>query len=173
MLSMRTHSPSPVKSLAGYVYQDVKAAVGHMHESGVLHDRIAASPAAYIDDSPRLVELLRGIRAAGRKTFLLTNSGYKFVARGMAHLTRGALEPGEWLSLFDFVCVAADKPSWYKEDRPFRSLNPATGKARVLIALDVLSEKKFSYIFFFFRCGGCPWRPCYPATCTTAVLSRS
>ncbi len=34
------------------------------------------------------------------------------------------------MSLFDLVCVGADKPSWYKDDRPFRSLNATTGKVR-------------------------------------------
>ena len=114
----------------GYIYSDVKAAVSHLHESGVLHSTIAAQPEAYIEDSPELVRLLRSIRAAGRKVFLLTNSGYKFVATGMDFLTRAQLKPGEWRSLFDLVCVGADKPSFYTETRPFRSLNTATGKVR-------------------------------------------
>lgn len=113
-----------------YVYSDVKAAVGHLHTSGVLHDAVAASPAQYIDDCPRLVELLRGLHGAGKRTFLLTNSGFRFVAPVMSHLTRADLPPGGWLDLFDFVGVSADKPAWYLEDRPFRSLNPATGKLR-------------------------------------------
>ncbi len=114
----------------GYVYQDVKSAVGYLHESGVLHGVIAGAPGKYIEDSHSIVKLLRGLRAAGRKTFLLTNSGFKFVNSGMDHITRASLPPGEWLSLFDMVCVGADKPSWYKDDRPFRSLNASTGKVR-------------------------------------------
>lgn len=114
----------------GYVYQDVKAAVGYLHESGVLHGAIAAAPSKYIEDSEQVVTLLRSLRAAGRKTFLLTNSGFKFVNSGMNHITRASLGAGEWMSLFDLVCVGADKPSWYKDDRPFRSLNITTGKVR-------------------------------------------
>ena len=115
----------------GYVYQDVKSAVGYLHESGVLHNAIAAEPGRFIEDSPNVVQLLRTLRASGRKTFLLTNSGFKFVNNGMNHNTRGQLAaPDEWLSLFDLVCVGADKPSWYKDDRPFRSLNAASGKVR-------------------------------------------
>jgi HAD superfamily 5'-nucleotidase-like hydrolase len=115
----------------GYVYQDVKAAVGYLHESGVLHNAIAADPGHYIEDSPNVVRLLRSLRAAGRKTFLLTNSGFKFVNNGMNYITRGQLSsPDEWISLFDLVCVGADKPSWYKDDRPFRSLNATSGKVR-------------------------------------------
>ena len=115
----------------GYVYQDVKAAVGYLHESGVLHGAIAAEPGRYIEDSPNVVTLLQRLRAAGRKTFLLTNSGFKFVNNGMNYITRGQLSgPDAWVSLFDLVCVGADKPSWYKDDRPFRSLNAASGKVR-------------------------------------------
>jgi len=114
----------------GYVYQDVKAAVGYLHESGVLHNAISAEPGRFIEDSPGVATLLSRLRASGRKTMLLTNSGFKFVNNGMNHITRNQLAPGEWKELFDLICVGADKPSWYKEDRPFRSLNSTSGKVR-------------------------------------------
>jgi len=113
-----------------YVYSDVKHAVSHLHESGILHSTISSQPEVYIEESPSIVELLQTQRAAGRKIFMLTNSGFKFVDAVLNHITRHRLQAGEWLSLFDLVCVAADKPSWYKEERPFRSLNPHTGKVR-------------------------------------------
>ena len=114
----------------GYVYQDVKSAVGYLHESGVLHNAISAEPGRYIEESPGVATLLSRLRASGRKTMLLTNSGFKFVNHGMNHITRHQMASGEWKQLFDLICVGADKPSWYKEDRPFRSLNAATGKVR-------------------------------------------
>ena len=114
----------------GYVYQDVKSAVGYLHESGVLHNAISAEPGRYIVESPGVATLLSRLRASGRKTMLLTNSGFKFVNHGMNHITRNTMAPGEWKQLFDLICVGADKPSWYKEDRPFRSLNAASGKVR-------------------------------------------
>lgn len=113
-----------------YVYSDVKAAISHLHESGVLHCAIGKDPGKYIEDSPDIVRLMRALRSAGRKTFMLTNSGYKFIALGMDHLTRHTMVPGEWRSLFDLVCVGADKPNWYNDDRPFRSLNDYSGKIR-------------------------------------------
>lgn len=84
----------------------------------------------FSEDSPDIVRLLRSLRSAGCKTFLLTNSGYKFIALGLDHLTRHSMVPGEWRSLFDLVVVGADKPSWYNNDRPFRSLNSYSGKIR-------------------------------------------
>ena len=113
-----------------YVYSDVKSAVGYLHESGILHNTISSSPEVYIEEGPEVVSMLAGLRAAGRKTFMLTNSGFKFVSAVLNHITRHSLAPGEWMSLFDLVCVSADKPSWYRDERPFRSLNPLTGKVR-------------------------------------------
>ena len=56
---------------------------------------------------------MQSYREAGKKIFLLTNSGYKFVDAGMRHILEGQLErPEEWRSLFDLICVQADKPNW-------------------------------------------------------------
>lgn len=42
------------------------------------------------------------------------------------------------------MCVAADKPSFYKEERPFRSLNPNTGKVR-WVPIDTLLPGQVYY----------------------------
>lgn len=116
----------------GHVYQDVKGAVSHLHESGLLHGAISAEPERFIEESPSVVRLLRKLKAEGKKTFLLTNSGFAFVNAGMNHITRAELAPSEWLSLFDLIVVGADKPTFYAADLPFRSLNAVTGKVRWL-----------------------------------------
>lgn len=93
-----------------YVYSDVKSAVGHLHESGILHGAISSQPEVYIEESPGIVDLLRTLRAAGRRTFMLTNSGFRFVSAVLNHITRHSLPPGEWLSLFDLVRLCTALP---------------------------------------------------------------
>ena len=109
---------SKIKFDPAALSEDVARAIHHVHTSGKMHAEVAENPAEYVHYLPDLRERLEGCRAAGKKLFLLTNSGLPFVDRGMTFLA------GEgWRSLFDAVVVSAQKPSFYQGQAPFRAFD--------------------------------------------------
>lgn len=70
----------------------------------------------YLERAPQLVGYLENLRKNGKKTFLLTNSSFAFISKGMSYLTSS----DDWMDLFDCVIVSAKKPEFYRSHRPFR-----------------------------------------------------
>ncbi|KAH9618748.1 hypothetical protein KSS87_021337 [Heliosperma pusillum] len=106
---------------ASYVYQDIVHAIQHVHRSGLAHRAIIADPHKYLVKNDQLYCFLRMLREKGKKLFLLTNSPFYFVDGGMRFLLQDSLEGGDsWRELFDVVIAKANKPDFYKSERPFR-----------------------------------------------------
>lgn len=106
-----------------YVFSDVAESIDRAHATGTLHRTIVQDPEKYLKPNPRLREYLERIRTSGRNLFLLTNSPFDFVDRGMRFLVGGS--SAEWLDLFDIVIVQAQKPHFYlRDDRRFRRVGP-------------------------------------------------
>lgn len=102
------------------LFEDVQNTVMEVHHSGTIHSEIAKDLERYTHRRPRLPELLNRLKAAGKKLFLITNSPYWFVNKGMCHVVQSV----DWRDLFDVIVVDARKPTFYTDDqRPFRSLN--------------------------------------------------
>lgn len=156
-----------------YVYQDVCAAVSHLGR-GSFAAEVAAAPGAFIHDAPQLHAMLAALRANGRKLLLLTNSDFTFVDVGMRHMLRAQLpSPADWPALFDVVVVAAQRPSWFTDDAPFRSYNTSTSAPCLLSPSVRLRECCLADCASQTRCGGCRCASCGPARCTAAAASRS
>lgn len=63
--------------------------------------------------------MLSRLVAHGKQLFLITNSPFSFVDKGMRHMVGP-----DWRQLFDVVIVQADKPSFFTDRRkPFRKLD--------------------------------------------------
>ncbi|RKP27989.1 HAD-superfamily hydrolase [Syncephalis pseudoplumigaleata] len=86
---------------------------------GPLHKTILGDIEKYLDPSRSLVQYLEKLHKYDRKLFLLTNSGYEFVDRGLAYITGCK----DWRDLFDVCIVNAMKPAFYRGRRPFRYAN--------------------------------------------------
>ncbi|KAL9224606.1 hypothetical protein vseg_000625 [Gypsophila vaccaria] len=106
---------------ASYVYQDINHAIQHVHRSGLAHRAIISDPHRYLVKNDQLYRFLKMLREKGKKLFLLTNSPYYFVDGGMRFLLEDSLGCGDsWRELFDVVIAKANKPDFYKSERPFR-----------------------------------------------------
>lgn len=115
-----------------FVWQDVCAALALLTQ-GRFSGELAEHADEYLYPAPGLAAAAQAVRVAGKKLFLLTNCEYAFVDAALKHLLRDQLpEPALWPQLFDLVCVAAHRPSWFEGEAPFRSLNPRTHKVRWL-----------------------------------------
>lgn len=109
-----------------YVYSDVYRALSWVHTSGLLHRSIMENVPKFLERSSFLPDFLKRLRAAGKKVFLLTNSGYQFIDAGLSYL----LEPN-WTDYFDYVMVQSGKPDFFLSNRrPFRQIDRKTGHIR-------------------------------------------
>ncbi|KAL5538875.1 hypothetical protein UlMin_044191 [Ulmus minor] len=104
-----------------YVNQDVNSAIQHVHQSGLVHNRILADPHRYLVKNDKVFRFLKMLREKGKKLFLLTNSPYKFVDGGMQFISKDSMAGSDsWRELFDVVIARANKPDFYHTNHPFR-----------------------------------------------------
>ncbi|RUS21625.1 5' nucleotidase family-domain-containing protein [Endogone sp. FLAS-F59071] len=112
-----------------YLYDDVRAAARILHSGssrggigGLLHHRVMENVEQYLERSTKLVQYLENLTRNGKKLFLLTNSSFPFINRGLTYITGYP----NWRDLFDAVIVLADKPNFYRSNRPFRRITEPT-----------------------------------------------
>uniref|UniRef100_A0A3P8XRF3 5'-nucleotidase domain containing 3 n=1 Tax=Esox lucius TaxID=8010 RepID=A0A3P8XRF3_ESOLU len=99
-----------------HLYKDVKAAIGDVHVKGILYRAVEADIENYISYGEQTHAVLKKLYEDGKKMFLITNSPFDFVDRGMNYIVGT-----EWRELFDIVIVQADKPGFFNDRRkPFR-----------------------------------------------------
>jgi 5'-nucleotidase len=94
--------------------RDIRMCVDLCHRDGVIKDIVMKDPASFIIYDENIVPLLKKLRRAGKKVFLLTNSMYEYTNRVMDFLVHGAghHQDIEWKSLFDCIIVGACKPAF-------------------------------------------------------------
>lgn len=68
----------------------------------------------YFEENPRLIPFLKRLREANKQIFLITNSAFWYVNRGMTYLL------GEnWRESFDVIICQARKPSFFGAEKRF------------------------------------------------------
>ncbi|CAH0392440.1 unnamed protein product [Bemisia tabaci] len=96
------------------LFRDVKSSVGAGH--GVMHQLVSQDTAKYVETNPDLREFFERLVDAKKKLFLITNSPFKFVDKGMSLMVGK-----DWESFFDVIIVQARKPRFFTdESRPMR-----------------------------------------------------
>ncbi|XP_066561326.1 5'-nucleotidase domain-containing protein 3 isoform X2 [Amia ocellicauda] len=99
-----------------HLYKDVKEAIGDVHVRGIMYRAVEADIGKYIRYGEQTHAVLRKLSENGKKMFLITNSPFDFVSRGMNYIVGK-----DWRDLFDVVIVQADKPGFFNDRRkPFR-----------------------------------------------------
>ncbi|CAO1425043.1 unnamed protein product [Diamesa hyperborea] len=96
------------------LFRDVKNSVGMSHP--IMHGVVAKHVKEYIEESPQMRTFFERLIKANKKLFLVTNSPYHFVNKGMTMLCGD-----DWRNLFDVVIVQARKPRFFTDQsRPIR-----------------------------------------------------
>ncbi|XP_046641987.1 5'-nucleotidase domain-containing protein 3-like [Daphnia pulicaria] len=96
------------------LFRDVKNAVQSIHP--VMHQIVQNKPEDYLEKDPQLEVFFNRLINAGKKLFLVTNSPFNFVNKGMQYLIGK-----HWRDIFDVVIVQARKPKFFTDkNRPFR-----------------------------------------------------
>ncbi|KAI6241714.1 5' nucleotidase family [Aphelenchoides fujianensis] len=108
------------------IFTDIRNAVDWVHFDSDMKKNILSNLEKYVEKDERATQMLTELRAADRKTFLLTNSDYQYTRSIMAYL----LGP-DWTSFFDIIVVDARKPLWFAEGTVFREVNTDTGALKI------------------------------------------
>nr|XP_014334384.1 PREDICTED: 5'-nucleotidase domain-containing protein 2 [Bos mutus] len=102
-----------------HLYKDVTDAIRDVHVKGLMYQWIERDMEKYILRGDETFAVLSRLVAHGKQLFLITNSPFSFVDKGMRHMVGP-----DWRQLFDVVIVQADKPSFFTDRRkPFRKLD--------------------------------------------------
>jgi 5'-nucleotidase len=102
------------------LFDDIRQCIDEAHRDGSIVDVIANDLPRFVERDPGLAPTLHKLRSAGKKLFILTNSRWAYTERMMTYLLAGQLpEYGSWRNYFDLVSVAATKPAFFTEKRPF------------------------------------------------------
>ncbi|XP_052784344.1 5'-nucleotidase domain-containing protein 3-like isoform X2 [Mya arenaria] len=107
-----------------YVFYDVRNAVQGVHTSGLLHSTIMNDLGKFLEKESKTKQFLEKLVKAGKKMFIITNSGFPFIDAGMRYMVGP-----DWQDLFEIIVVNARKPKFFNEStRPFRMYDPLNVK---------------------------------------------
>ncbi|KAK6645083.1 hypothetical protein RUM43_001359 [Polyplax serrata] len=91
------------------VFRDVRSAIGSIHP--VMHNEVMENTKKYLEENPNMRKLITKLKSADKKLFLITNSPYHFVNKGL-NLIVGE----DWNDFFDIVIVQARKPKFFTDE---------------------------------------------------------
>jgi len=114
------------------MFNDIRKAVDTVHWNGQLKNKTMEIVDQLVDRTPKLSILLDRLQKSGKKTFLLTNSGYSYTEKLMSYLLNDFNEEKpNWKDYFDYIIVSAKKPSFFGEGNTLREVNLKTGQLEV------------------------------------------
>jgi 5'-nucleotidase len=114
------------------LWQDVRAAADQIHDRGILKNETLSGLEKYLPNDDSVYRMLRLLRHAGKRLFLLTNSEYWYTDAVLRHiLGRYANETDNnagWREAFDFCIVSARKPLFFRSGTALREVDTSTGR---------------------------------------------
>ncbi|XP_025062544.1 5'-nucleotidase domain-containing protein 2 [Alligator sinensis] len=95
-----------------HLYKDISDAIKDVHVKGMMYQWIEKDMEKYILHGDETYAVLNRLVNHNKKLFLITNSPFSFVDKGMKHMVGK-----NWRDLFDMVIVQADKPNFFTDRR--------------------------------------------------------
>ncbi|XP_041916405.1 5'-nucleotidase, cytosolic II, like 1 isoform X1 [Alosa sapidissima] len=118
------------------MFQDVRDAMDHVHDTGSLKERTIKNLDKYVVKDPRIPILLSRVKEVA-KVFLATNSDYRYTEAIMIYLLEVPASPRtsqpkrSWRTYFDLVVVDTRKPLFFGEGTVLRQVDTLSGKLRI------------------------------------------
>ncbi len=104
----------------GKLFADIRECADISHQDGSILDVVLADLPKYVDADPDLGVLFHRLRSAGKRLFVLTNSGPEYTNAMMSFLLDDALdEYPSWRNYFDYVITGSKKPTFFTGKAPF------------------------------------------------------
>jgi 5'-nucleotidase len=98
----------------GKLFTDIRECADLSHQDGSILDSVLGDLPRYVERDPELGILFHKLRSAGKRLFLLTNSGPEYSDAMMSYLLDDSLtEYPSWRNYFDYVVTAAKKPAFF------------------------------------------------------------
>lgn len=120
------------------LFHDVKCSIQMCHP--IMHQIVSSNVEEYIEVNPDLVKFFERLVNAGKRLFLVTNSPFHFVDKGMTLLIGS-----KWREFFDVIIVQARKPLFFTdESRPIRIYDEKT-KTHLWDRVSKLEKGKIYY----------------------------
>ncbi len=111
----------------GQLFADIRECADLSHQDGSILDVVLKDLPRFIDRDLELGHLLHKLRSAGKRLFLLTNSGPGYTDAMMSYLLGDALaEYPSWENYFDYICTFSRKPGFFTGKAAF--LDVETGE---------------------------------------------
>ena len=124
------------------LFEDIREAIDEAHRDGSILDVVEKDLPRFAERDPLLAPTLHKLRSAGKRLFLLTNSRWPFTEKMMTYLLGDAMpEYPTFRHYFDVIVVAAQKPSFFQEQRPlFRRNEDGVGPATLPLERGAIYE---------------------------------
>uniref|UniRef100_A0A8C3G2H6 5'-nucleotidase domain containing 2 n=1 Tax=Cyclopterus lumpus TaxID=8103 RepID=A0A8C3G2H6_CYCLU len=136
-----------------HLFKDISEAIGMVHLKGYMYKWVMEDLDKFILRGEETDAVLHRLVSHGKKMFLITNSPFSFVDKGMTYMVGK-----NWRDFFDVVIVQADKPHFFTDCiKPFRRLDGNGDlKWEKINSLDKGQIYKQGNLFDFLRLTG--WR---------------
>jgi HAD superfamily 5'-nucleotidase-like hydrolase len=104
----------------GQLFSDIRECADLSHQDGSILDVVLEDLPRLVERDPDLGVLFHRLRSAGKRLFLLTNSGPEYTEAMMSYLLDDALEEyPSWKNYLDYICTASKKPGFFTGKAPF------------------------------------------------------
>ena len=114
------------------LFADVRESADLSHQDGSILDKVLADLPLFVEKDPQLGVTLHKLRSAGKRLFLLTNSGSEYTETMMTYLIGDVMaEYPSWRQYFDYTVSFAKKPTFFTERRPFTLVGNGKGGGEV------------------------------------------
>ncbi|CAI5456067.1 unnamed protein product [Caenorhabditis angaria] len=117
------------------IFQDLRRVIDWVHIESPMKKQVMETPEKFVVKDERAVQFLGQLRENGKKTFLLTNSDWKYTNVMMCYIMGD-----NWRSYFNIIVVDSCKPRWFAEGTVFREVNTDTGVFKLGIHTGPLRE---------------------------------
>jgi len=99
------------------LHYDVSTCIGMAHAT--FHAEARSNPQLYLHRDPLLIPYLERLANAGKQLFVITNSPFETVDKGMSYMVGD-----KWRDFFEVIIVQAGKPHFFtNNNKPFRELD--------------------------------------------------
>jgi HAD superfamily 5'-nucleotidase-like hydrolase len=124
IVELKSRQPASLPLSYEQIFGDIRVAIDSLHADGTLKNKIIAGPEAFIPRDPTIPLTLQKLALGGYKILLITNSEWYYTNAICSYLfDKDALGLESWRDLFDLVVVSAEKPLFFKKNRPFVELD--------------------------------------------------
>jgi 5'-nucleotidase len=126
---IETHDKGRLNNKYNYhtLFKLLDEAISFTHLESKLKETITNHPEKYIELDPFTIKALQDQKASGKLLFLATNSDWNYTDKIMSFAFDPHLEGRPWLSLFDLVIVAAQKPKFFSHTQNTYQVHTESG----------------------------------------------